>query len=569
MPLVAVLEFFAFGCNTAEQISLCYLGDAAGDARFGIEDPEAIVDPRSMDVMWLNVAFGFVLSADDAKGLIVDYMPDEWPLIEYTITLAISLAQIFFLPYFAPDFDLPLWFWYVTVPLEICNELTIIILARLEYPPAGENTRCAKCCTKKDGDSGKKKGERPQLRDTVHLRADKDDFWRACVPDFSIGADANFIVIADDRSASPFKLRLIGSGIEDLKGVDQKTGILDAYFDEDWLVLVERSASSGETNQHALTKQLKALDKDGDGLISPCELIEGLKQTPELLQLWLRNHVSMLARTARSIFIMFFFVTPSFVRPPWMLTSLEFTIAMVAWIAVFDLRTLLYSSIWINLCWVWVQDAVPCLGQMKQRDMSKLKNGTFTWFFFKEKRAEAIGKVVHKMGKMGTLVAFVYWILSKLFDVLFLHADSVMAICVFSIMVCLDSPIIFNGGTPIIGGISGAYRPMPWCEIEDGVDRCPEPQKVRFCCVLLFATVEYPSCSPHFVRSPSPSPSLLLSLYHTLSRLVLERPTQRKRLGERMGHCHWHSFRGHSIDRRKPRSDGNDHDCEDCAQMGY
>ena len=94
--------------------------------------------------------------------------------MEYAVTVTISVSQILFLPIFAPRMHIPLWYWYAILPLEIVNEVMLIILARLEYPPVGSTTFfCKKAEAQKDG--------RPQLRDRVHLVASESDFWRAQV----------------------------------------------------------------------------------------------------------------------------------------------------------------------------------------------------------------------------------------------------------------------------------------------------------------------------------------------------------------------------------------------------
>ena len=67
VPLVALLEIVALAVNLAEQIGLAFVGDAAQNAGYGLETDLAPGDPRDMNTMWLGVAFGLVLGADDAK----------------------------------------------------------------------------------------------------------------------------------------------------------------------------------------------------------------------------------------------------------------------------------------------------------------------------------------------------------------------------------------------------------------------------------------------------------------------------------------------------------------------
>ena len=176
VPLVALLEVVALSVNLAEQIGLAFVGEVAQNAQFGVETPHLDEsDPSNMHIMWLSVTFGLVLGADDAKCVILDYLPDKWPLVEYAVTVAISVSQIAFLPIFAPNMSLPLWYWYAILPLEIANEVMLIVLARLEYPAVGSTTFC--CCQEAEA----QKGRRPQLRDRVTLVASEADYWRAQV----------------------------------------------------------------------------------------------------------------------------------------------------------------------------------------------------------------------------------------------------------------------------------------------------------------------------------------------------------------------------------------------------
>ena len=324
----------------------------------------------------------------------------------------------------------------------------------------------------------------------------------------SIDSSADLVVVKDDRSAAPFKLSVLSDG-----------SALPGYFKESWVTLVARSESSGVTNEHVLTKAIKALDTAGDGCISPCELINGLKKTPVLFHFWVEGHVKMLARTVRrvlllrcvlrstspprlsslttllcprlptlpllatllhrlpftfsprpsftqtrTIFYIVFFTFPSFIRPPWMLSSLHFTLALCVWMAVFDLKRMWYQSVWINLCFAWLETKLCA-----QKATAEARCETQFWCLYSARRLDKIKAL--KARKNLSFLSLPLQIVHFVFDVVIVHGDAIMAVSIFAIIASFDTPPIASA---VLGGkIGGAFAPMPWCEPEDGADPCP------------------------------------------------------------------------------------------------
>lgn len=150
-----------------------------------------------------------------------------------------------------------------------------------------------------------------------------------------------------------------------------------------------------------------------------------------------------------------------------MLTSLHFTIALCVWMAVFDLKRIWYQSIWVNMSVEWLQNRL-----CSQSDAAKAKCASMCWFLSSERRLDKIKHLTsHKeFSFLKCPLRLVHFV----FDVVIIHADAIMAVCVFAILSCLDTPVIFDA---FGGKIGGAYAPMPWCDVTaDGnqaVDPCP------------------------------------------------------------------------------------------------
>lgn len=142
-----ILSFLATFINMAEQIFLAFLGDWVGEKAWKTEGENWGVSSEDDNLFWLNVGFGFVLTADDFKCVILDYLPEELPLLELAVTFIVTLLQMVYLPHFWIQNGGELRFVCISripcaaMPLLV---LTALSLARLSVTLAHARTHTAR-----------------------------------------------------------------------------------------------------------------------------------------------------------------------------------------------------------------------------------------------------------------------------------------------------------------------------------------------------------------------------------------------------------------------------------------
>ena len=98
--VMITLSFLGTFINMAEQIFLAFLGDWVGERAWATEGENWGVSSDEDNLFWLNVGFGLVLTADDFKCVILDYLPEELPLLELAVTFTVTFLQMGYLPYY-------------------------------------------------------------------------------------------------------------------------------------------------------------------------------------------------------------------------------------------------------------------------------------------------------------------------------------------------------------------------------------------------------------------------------------------------------------------------------------
>ena len=198
-----------------------------------------------------------------------------------------------------------------------------------------------------------------------------------------------------------------------------------------------------------LTKAIKAIDTNGDGIISPKELYEGIKASPPLLLMFVMKNVFAVAATINTIQIGAYFIYPSMIRPPYMLSSLRFTILIIAWMTFYELKEKALA-----LGYIAIPRKALLMGSER---LSKI----YSYMCCKTPLTTLYNRHAGQGGYIGLVLSLV-----KFFGLKLVYADPVVLVALITAIAMLNTPAFGTmGGSFGIGGASADHTDLaPWCD---------------------------------------------------------------------------------------------------------
>ena len=244
----------------------------------------------------------------------------------------------------------------------------------------------------------------------------------------------------------------------------------------------------------ALTKAIREIDSNGDGMISPTELVNGIRRSPPLLLSFVLKNVFAVASTINTVQIGAYFIYPSMIRPPYLLSSLRFTIFIIAWMTFHELREKALSLGYI---------AIPRNALLKG---SETLSRYYGYMCCKTPLTTVYNRLADKFVFFGVrpLKILKWWVLK------IVYADPVVVVALVTAIAIFDTPSFFS--PPALGGIGGASAEhpdlAPWCnpDFDWCADRhwwCTDPAETT--APTAASPTQWPTASPTQWTTASPA----------------------------------------------------------------